>query len=146
MAINCLLLNGLPYLLCPSPTADEVASVPHLIPLMLTGIQHHIISDIHTFYDVAADMVHHCTFVECGKYCLHTDAIYNTSPDYSDVIDDLLDAHHTAVFQNIYHVHAVESSPITHNVLSSIGYVKQLLQRFFLCCLFQWGKHPGRHS
>jgi hypothetical protein len=35
----------------------------------------------------------------------------NEYPDYSDVIDDRLDAHHPAVFANIYQAHAVESSP-----------------------------------
>jgi hypothetical protein len=78
--------------------------------------------DIHIFYDAEADTIHHSTFDDCGNYRHRTVATHNThpepeyfdvheSPAYSDMIDDLLDAHHPALLENIYQVHAVEASP-----------------------------------
>ena len=118
--------NGLPYLQCRPPTEDEVSFLPHLI--MTSDVDWdpttyvNVISDIHTFYDAESDMVHHSNFDDCGNYRHRTVATHMTHPepeffdvheypDYSDVIDDILDAHHPAVFQNIYQIHAVESSP-----------------------------------
>jgi hypothetical protein len=107
--------NRLPYLPCWSPTATEVASLPHL---MVTSdvdwdpkTYDNVISDIHNFYDTEADMVHHITFADCCNYHHRTVATHNTHPDpeyfdvheypdYSDVIDHLLGALYPAVSQN----------------------------------------------
>jgi hypothetical protein len=118
--------NGLPYLPCWSPTATEVASLPHLIITSDVDCDpttyENLISDIHIFHATEADFIHHSTFDDCGNYRHRTAATHNTHPepeyfdvhDYPDlsyVIDDLHDAHHPAVIANIYQAHTVESSP-----------------------------------
>jgi hypothetical protein len=111
-----------PWLFSNAPLAVKATTSKHMIlPLLLPHWQWatpHVISNIHDFYDAEADMVHRSNFDECGNYCYCTVATNNTHPepeyfdaheypDYSHVIDDLLDAHHPAVLANIDQVHAV---------------------------------------
>jgi hypothetical protein len=105
--------NGLLYLPCRSPTAKEVASLPYLITSDVDWdptTYDNVISDIHTFYVAEADMVHHDAFDDCGNYQHPTVATHSTHPepeyfdfheypDYSDAIDDLLDAQHPALLE-----------------------------------------------
>ena len=118
--------NGLPYLKCRIPTQNEVASLPHLI--MTSDIDwdpttyDNVISDLQLFYDADVDEVHHSHFDDHGNYRHRTVATHNMHhepeffdvyeyPDYVDVVDDIIDAHHPEVVHNIYEIHAVEASP-----------------------------------
>ena len=118
--------NGLPYLRCRVPTADEVSTLPHII--MTSDIDwdpsvyDNTIDDMDVFYDANEDEVHDSTFDDQGNYRHRTIASHSTHQeleffdahecqDYDDVVDDILDSLHPDVLQSVYEVHAVASAP-----------------------------------
>jgi hypothetical protein len=86
-----------------------------------------VILDINKFYDASVDEVHHSNFDDHGNYhhcTVATHTLYaipnyfdvHEYPDFSDVVDNILDAHNPELVRTIYGVQAVESSPTSERV------------------------------
>jgi hypothetical protein len=118
--------NGLPYLKCCIPTEDELNTLPHII--MTSDMDWDpstydiTIDDMDMFYDADEDDVYHSLFDHKGDYRHCTVASHTShgeseffdayeSPDYEDLIDDMLDSINPEVVNNIYEVYALESLP-----------------------------------
>jgi hypothetical protein len=118
--------NGLPYLKCRIPTEDELNTLPHII--MTSDMDwdpstyDNTIDDMDKFYDADADEVYHSPFDHNGDYRHRTVATHTfhgeseffdayESPDYEDLIDDILDSFNPDVVNGIYEVHVMESNP-----------------------------------
>jgi hypothetical protein len=78
--------------------------------------------DLTKFYDASIDEVHHSNFDDHGNYHHRTVAsqtVYaepeyfdvHEYPDYSDVVDNILDAHNPELVQTVYEAQAVEAFP-----------------------------------
>jgi hypothetical protein len=84
--------NGLPYLQCWVPTANEIDSLPHLI--MTADVDwgptacDNTITDLSKFYDKAVDDVTYGPFDDKGNYRHQTFSTHDTmqiEPEYFDV-------------------------------------------------------------
>ena len=113
--------NGLAYLPCRKPTADEIGLLPHVVMTSDVdwdpSLYDNVIEDMDDFHDPTLDFIDHDNpFNECGEYRHRTVATHTliegeeeffdacTFLDFDDMVDDLLDTLHPDEVNNTYTV------------------------------------------